>query len=226
MQNRIIGILGRKGSGKSCALRELVAEVPRLLIWDPMCEHGSLCPNRLDNLQRLVAFLHWSRGKSVWRAHYVPHGDLVEEFDLVAKWVYRYGRMVLAVEEVPMVCQPNWVPPGFDHIIRLGRHRRIDVVWTGQRAAEIARRLTAATDVFVLFAQTEARDLEALADRCGVEVAAQVSRLGLHDRLVWDVLNRVVRRGKLAEICFGPIEPPGRGSILTLIPERRTARCR
>jgi hypothetical protein len=123
-----------------------------------------------------------------------------------------------------MVCQPNWVPPGFDHIIRLGRHRRIDVVWTGQRAAEIARRLTAATDVFVLFAQTEARDLEALADRCGVEVAAQVSRLGLHDRLVWDVLNRVVRRGKLAEICFGPIESSERGSILPGIVGGKTAR--
>jgi hypothetical protein len=205
MQNRIIGVLGRKGSGKSCALRELVAHAPRLLVWDPMAEHGGLCRNRLESIQRLVAFLHWTRGKSVWTAHYVPHHDLAEEFNLLAGWVYRYGRMVLAVEEVPMISQPNWVPPEFDRIIRLGRHRRIDLVWTGQRAAEIARRLTAATDVFVFYAQTEARDLEALADRCGAEVAAEVSRLGLHDRVVWDVLNRTMRRGKLDGLCFGTV---------------------
>jgi len=207
VQNRIVGILGRKGSGKSCALRELVARAPRLVVWDPMAEHGALCLNHLESIQRLVRFLHWSRGRSSWSANYVPHHDLAEEFNLFAGWIYRYGRMLVAVEEVPMISQPNWVPPEFDRLIRLGRHRQIDLVWTGQRAAEIARRLTAATDVFVLYAQTEARDLDALADRCGAEVAEKVSRLGLHGRLVFDVLGRTVCQGRLDDLLesFEPV---------------------
>lgn len=190
MQNRIIGILGRKGSGKSCMLRQVVAEVCRLLVFDPLCEHGEICPNRLDSIERLVAFLRWTRGKPVWRAHFVPHGDLYDQFDLFCRWVYHRGGMTLAIEEVPMFVHPNWAPMGFSEILRLGRHRQINMVWTAQRAAEVARQVTACTDVFVLFSQTEARDLDALAQRCGPEIAVKVARLGLHDYLVWDVVAR------------------------------------
>ena len=54
--------------------------------------------------------------------------------------------------------------------------------------AEVSRRITSATDRFVLFAHTEPRDLDAIADRCGREVAERVARLPLHGKLVWDAV--------------------------------------
>jgi len=214
MQNRIIGILGRKGSGKSCALRRVVAQVRRLLVFDPLCEHAEICPNRLDSIDRLAAFLRWTRGRSVWRAHFVPHGDLREQFDLFCKWAYHRGSLTLAIEEVPMMVHPNWAPAGFSEVLRLGRHRRVNVVWTAQRAAEVARQVTACTDVWVLFSQTEGRDLDALAERCGPEIAAKVARLGMHDYLVWDVIARAERHCPLEELCFERIEPASKFKVI------------
>jgi hypothetical protein len=39
----------------------------------------------------------------------------------------------------------------------------------------------------VLFSQTEPRDLDAIAARCGDEVAHKVAQLGRHDYLTWDM---------------------------------------
>ncbi len=72
-------------------------------------------------------------------------------------------------------------------LIRTGRHRQIDITWTAQRASECARTLTSLTDEFVLFSQTEPRDLDAIAARCGDEVARKVAELGRHDYITWDV---------------------------------------
>jgi hypothetical protein len=55
--------------------------------------------------------------------------------------------------------------------------------------AEVARRLTAATDYFVLFSHTEPRDLNGIAERCGQTVARRVAELDRHGRLVWDAVG-------------------------------------
>jgi len=91
-----------------------------------------------------------------------------------------------------MISQPNWLPPGFDKLCRLGRHRAISIAWTAQRMSEVARRLTSATDRFFLFRHTEPRDIESIQQRCGVEVADRVSRLGLHEVLIWDAMSQQI----------------------------------
>jgi hypothetical protein len=85
--------------------------------------------------------------------------------------------------------QAGYMPPLLGKLIRTGRHREIDVVWTAQRAAEVPKTLTALTDVWILFSQTEPRDLAALADRCGGDVAERVAGLGLHDYFIWDAVE-------------------------------------
>jgi hypothetical protein len=81
------------------------------------------------------------------------------------------------------------LPGQFDRLVRLGRHERVSMVWTAQRMVEVARRLTAATDYFVLFSHTEPRDLDGIAERCGAEVARQVAELPRHGRVVWNVVE-------------------------------------
>ena len=48
------------------------------------------------------------------------------------------------------------------------------------------------TDFFVFYSQTEPRDLDAIAERCGREVADKVAGLGLHDSFTWDVIERKI----------------------------------
>lgn len=190
-QNRIVGIIGRKGTGKSTRLADELKSEPRLFVWDPMDEY-SWVPNSLSTADAVRDFFRWSRNHSNWAARFVPGGDLEEELEQIVPILYGRGNFALTVEEVPLICTASHLPPNFGKLIRTGRHRAIDVNWTAQRASEASRTLTSLTDEFVLFSQTEPRDLDAIAARCGPQIADEVAHLDRHDFIVWDVGQRKI----------------------------------
>jgi hypothetical protein len=187
LQNCIIGIVGRKGSGKSTALREVVNSQSRVVIFDAMAEHRS--PNVFYDPDDCLDFLERNRKRPLFHCALRPRADEEDALNGLAEEVFRIGYICFAVEEVPWFSTASSQPEGLDKLARMGRHRQVDLVWTAQRMTEVSRRLTSATDVFVLFSMTEPRDLNALAERCGPEVAGKVQDLGLHGRLVYDVLK-------------------------------------
>jgi len=189
IQNRIVGVVGRKGSGKSTRVHDLLLYCPRFVVFDVMGEHAGENDNRLESLSRLAEFLKWSREQPTFGGTYVPSGELDEEIEEVSRLVYAHGDLCFVCEEVPLYAQAGYMPPLFGKLIRTGRHRQIDILWTAQRAAEVPRTATSLTDLWVLFSQTEPRDLSALADRCGREVADRVAGLGLHDYFLWDAVT-------------------------------------
>lgn len=189
VQNRIVGVVGRKGSGKSTRVHELLLYCPRFVVFDVMSEYSRQNDNRIESLSRLAEFLKWSREQQTFAATYVPSGELDEEIEEVSRLVYARGRLCFVCEEVPLYTQAGYMPPLFGKLIRTGRHQEIDIVWTAQRAAEVPRTATSLTDLWVLFSQTEPRDLSALADRCGREVADRVAGLGLHNHFLWDAVT-------------------------------------
>ena len=187
MQNRIIGIVGRKGSGKSTVLQDIVSCHPRVVIFDTMAEHPS--PNVFFSLGKCLNYLDCVEREASFHCAFRPRESEEETLDELAEAVFNAGRVCFALEEVPWFSMAASQPEGLDLLSRLGWHRGIDLVWTGQRMADVSRRLTSATDVFVLLATTEPRDLNALAERCGQGVASKVQDLGLHGKLVYDVLK-------------------------------------
>jgi DNA helicase HerA-like ATPase len=180
-------------------LRELLEKESRIILWDPLSEH-SWCPNKITDLPRLDSFFYWTRQREKFAARFVPMSALEESFDSVCDMVYRRARLAFGVEEVGDISKPNYLPDRFDHLVRLGRHRAVDILWTSQRAGEVARRLTAQTDEFIIFRHTEPRDLEAISERCGDEVEARVRQLGPHEYLVWDVEKGVIEDAKTPEV--------------------------
>ena len=189
IQNRIVGVVGRKGSGKSTRVQVLLRYCPRFVVFDVMGEHAKENGNRLETTRQLSEFLRWSRQQPAFAATFVPSGELDEEIEEVARLIYARGELCFVCEEVPLYTQAGYMPPLFGKLIRTGRHQQIDIVWTAQRAAEVSRTVTSLTDQWVLFSQTEPRDLSALADRCGREVADRVVGLGLHDYFLWDSIT-------------------------------------
>jgi len=183
--NFIIGAVGRRGSGKSTCVRSIASTCPRVAVLDICAEHDWV-PNRIRPAD-WPRFVAWSLSRSRFAGAMVPD-QLDEDLPVFADTVFDRGDLVVVLEELPMYSQPQYLPPQLDRIIRLGRHRAVSVIWTAQRAAEVPRRVTAATDAFVLFRQTEPRDLDAIAERCGKAVSDQVASLARHEYLVWDVL--------------------------------------
>lgn len=190
VQNRIIGIVGRKGTGKSRRVRELLRYCPRFVVFDVMGEHvHEDGKNRCESPADLAGLLKWSREQENFAGAYVPGGELDQEIEEVSRLIYARGNLCFICEEVPLYTQAGYMPPLFGRLIRTGRHQQIDIAWTAQRAAEVPKTLTALTDVWILFSQTEPRDLTALADRCGRDVAERVAGLGQHEYFIWDAVE-------------------------------------
>lgn len=166
-------------------MAELLESRQRVVVFDALSEHDS--PNIFDDLSECLDYLHRHRRGSRFRCS-LRSGD-EDDLDEVCRAVYEVGDICLAVEEVPWWSTANSQPEGLDLLARQGRHAGVDLVWTAQRLADVSRRLGSATDFWVLFRLTEPRDMTALADRCGGETALKVRDLGLHGRLVYDVIN-------------------------------------
>jgi hypothetical protein len=192
-QNQVAGVVGRKGSGKSTRVATLMKYCPRIVAWDPMEDHTDLLSDAFEGVDdELDEYFTQAWRAKTFACSFAPAEDLEEEFEEICRLVYAYGRMLFVVEEAPLVLKAGYMPPAFGRIVRTGRHRQIDLLWTAQRASEVARTLTSATDIWIFYSQTEPRDLDAIAERCGREIADQVAVLGLHDSFIWDVIERQI----------------------------------
>jgi hypothetical protein len=189
IQNRVVGIIGHKGTGKSTALIELLERRDRILLFDPKGEHEWL-PNELSSPESLEEFLRWARKRDQWAAGYVPGEDLEAEAETICEAAYKRGDLALGIEEVSLFCSPNYLPSKVQKLVLTGRHREVDVFWSAQRFGECSRTLTSQTDEFIFFLQTEPRDLDSIAARTNRQIADQVAALGLHGRLRWDTVKR------------------------------------
>lgn len=194
LKNRIVGVAGRKGSGKSALTRAILEHCNRLFLFDTMGEH-SWVPEQFNSLDQAWVFIAMAGQQAQpFQGSYVAEdaGDesLDTDFAEICTAVWESGNMTLAVEELPMLSEPNYVPPAFNRLVRLGRHRSVNILYTGQRLSECPRRVTAATDLFALFHTSEPVDLDRISERCGPETAQAVSNLGEHEFVVYDVVTR------------------------------------
>jgi hypothetical protein len=208
-QNRIVACAGRKGSGKSRLSREILQQIRRLFMYDTMGEHRWI-PDSFEEQDKAIIYLMESYQYGEFMARYVPETDDEEsDFSEICNVVYEQGNMLFAIEEVVMLgCSPNYAPPKFKRLMRLGRHRNVDMLYTTQRLSECPRALTAATDVFILFAHSEPKDLDRIQERCGVEVARLVANFQDHEFLIWDVNQKTLTRQIDCGSTIVPISSP------------------
>jgi len=195
VQNVIIGIIGRKGTGKSTITREILKRSRRLFVFDTANDHGWI-PDTFVQIDEAVLFI-FDKGTSEadYKARYIPEEEeeddaLVRDVNEIAKMIWETGNVCFVIEELPMMSSAQWAPAKVKRLFRLGRHRGINLLYTGQRAAEIPRIATHSTDVFILFHTSEPLDLDRISERCGPECAAVVSALGDHEFVVFDVRQK------------------------------------
>src|SRR5947209_6809880 len=119
IQNRIVGIVGRKGTGKSSRLRDMLQYCPRFVVFDVMSEYCNQDDkkNRLESPEQLSRFLNWSRQQTTFAGIYVPSGDLEEEIEEASRLAYARGNLCFACEEVPLYTQAGYMPPQVGKLI-------------------------------------------------------------------------------------------------------------
>lgn len=156
-KNKIVLVVGQKGSGKSSLVRRLVAEMQRAVVLDPMAEYSDGIV--FECYADLHTFLR-ERHAGQWRCicRFQDDGEYAEAVALALE----VGACTVVVEEMNFFLSVQSAPDPFVRLFRYGRHRSVSIVAVAQRCAEIPRLFTAQADVVYSFRQVEPRDIEYL----------------------------------------------------------------
>lgn len=188
--------MGKRGSGKSYCMAKLLKTCARVVCFDTV---GQYQPVQLPGFVfmeqpgQLKEFLRKHRARD-FRIWYRPEHQVEKHLTAVAGLVTAVGNCVLGVDEVDYFGTAGSSNIKLDWLARYGRHRRVALVWTARRPAEVFKNLTAACWALRIFRMTEPRDMEYLAHYIG-EAADKLPGLGQFCHLRWQDDGKVFING-------------------------------
>lgn len=208
MQNEIIGVLGCKGTGKTTWTKKLYMERNRVLAMDTLGEYGGFICEPPDVRKSLLKYLEDNPQKRTFRIAFRPE-KLEDDFNWFCQTAWALGSgTTIIIEEIDFFCQPNFAEPGLDKLIRYGRNRGVNMVYTAKRFPDVSRRLTSQTDRFILFRISEPGDLEGIRKRFGDDLTNRVK--ALPDFQCLDVDVRTIGQQEEGEREREKVGDPGR----------------
>lgn len=205
MKNKIIGVIGPKGSGKTYSVAEYMQQLDRVAVFDLVHESGYLKDDSITYVGAPQAFgqsLLLDKFCSLYRPiRFNVEGDKIEcpFFNTFVKLCYLRGSMTMIIDEAHMLCNAHSCPPMLATANFIGRHRQLSIIYVAQSFSAVTRPLTRNTDEFWFWRIIEPSDLEGIAKRCGNETAqavTQLQKLEFTDKgivpgkmLKWDIWN-------------------------------------
>lgn len=168
MQNLIVTVLGRKGTGKTRLVQEVIREHRRVVVLDYLGEYGrdvdaEITYGRAEALEALIELER--EADFVLSCRELDYDDTL---DLL--FVLRHlRRALIVVEEASWLCSPSSMPREVAWLVRYGRHQELSQVYVAQRPAMLHRDVTSQSDVLVSFHQIEQRDVDYLRAFMGEE---------------------------------------------------------
>lgn len=188
LDNLVLAVFGRKGSGKSHLTKQIIQEFDRVVAIDSLAEYGPDDGFRVVSGKRacaeaLVKASKLTRFKLSLRCD--DHQDLLQLLEVV----YEMPGTLVVVDEASFYCSPTKLPVPMSKLIRMGRHKRISQIYVARRPSEVHRDVTAQADVTVTFVQHEPRDILYLRGVAGDD-AERARSLGKYKCLAWGVMEK------------------------------------
>jgi len=179
MTNRIIVILGRKGSGKTYYAKQRVKAEKRVIFYDPMRQFSD-CGVIVTEPLTFLEYLEANTGS--FRVVYQPELDIEDEDGLqrefltackVANCLTEYW---LVLDEIDQYASDRRKGNILKNLINRGRHYGASILATTIRYTDTGRSLTAQADEIIAFNTHEPRDVEYLRTYFG-QLADELSKL-------------------------------------------------
>jgi hypothetical protein len=168
MDNRFGIVVGRTGCGKSCLVKNLVLQVPRVLVIDTVGEYGSCLSVSPDRLPSYVK-------RSQWRLRVVPEN--IEDVVATCEIARAVGHHLLVIEELAVWTTASSCPDEVANVFRLGRHSELDVLVVTQRPVGIPKLSKSLYHDFVAFQTVDPDDLDVVAEFTSPEAMSSVPKL-------------------------------------------------
>ena len=194
----MIGIYGRRRSGKSTQIKERTQNHNRVVAYDPMEEYGAYgyktCKSMKHVLQAIKA--GWSKG---FRVAYVPPTSKLGAMESLHKlsWLLLnvqkpyfnnvpIPKVLFVVDELKKAFPGSGLPDQFDGFVEMcerGGHYGIDLVGASQRVSKVNTVFRGNCSERYFYAQNEAIDVDAIVKMVGREHRQTIQRLQTHEYL-------------------------------------------
>lgn len=177
-RNTIISIMGRKESGKSTLVKEIIEDggYKRVFVLDTNGEYGEELGFEITHtLQQGARKILAVRNKEEFRIS-LRYDDTEDGMRLL-KIINEINFTLVVIEETHMYVKPAYIPPELSKLVRLGRHHAISQIYVSQRPSGLNRNLTSQSDFLVTFRQGEPIDIKWLEKSFGKEEAQEIQNL-------------------------------------------------
>lgn len=182
-EKKVILVMGKRGSGKTYLVNNLIADERRLVIWDRMSEYSAGIVFEAEEKVKFQEFFYAVYRKS-FRIVYRPLHPM-QEIGWISELVYVLGDVCFVVEEIDSICTPYKLDEIFEGIINRGRHKNITLIGVTHAPFGIHRDLTRQAKEVYVFNTNEPRDLAYLRDLLGSDMEKKVSLLDKYEYALW-----------------------------------------
>lgn len=186
MWNKITGIVGPTGSGKSHEAARIMSLAKRAAVYQIVREDTNFLPAATDVFDGNISAFCKALGEDEFRYIYrVAHGAkrvegnkiILPDFETFVSCCFERRDMLMVIDEAHFLCNPRYIPAQFWESIVTGRHMLLDILYVTQRFSMVHHDLTANTHEFLFWKISEPSDLKAIEERCGESVRETVSNL-------------------------------------------------
>jgi hypothetical protein len=185
LQNRIVCIVGPKGTGKTHHAAQMYGQSARALIFnvafDAAYDGNSLYIINDD----IIAAGRVMRDQQQYRISFTSEdlqrtrsGGLVyASLDPLIRECYDHGPMTIFLDEAHMLVHAQSASDECLRMVYIGRHHQLSQVFIMQRANGVHPLVRANADEYHFFRISEPLDLKLIRERCGLHVAERVRTL-------------------------------------------------
>jgi len=186
-QNEIITICGKRGSGKTFLMNEIIKTTDSFLVWDAL--HQIKIPNAYitSNFNDALNVLRKGSKKII----YQPHQISISEFDMLCRIIYNLGNIMLFVDEADRVMPSRAITKGASALIDLGRKKVIGGVFITRRLARLDSLPISQSDHVFAFKTILPQDVKYLKEFIG-EIAEQAPNLKPYHFLYYDGNSTII----------------------------------
>lgn len=140
----VVTILGRRGTGKSFLCNRIQSCFPRIVIFDTMHEYtGGMIVRNFEEFALVIreTFMNSEFRIVIQFALQCENKDLV--FEEILKVLYALQGICIVIEEIHEYASAHRIPAILKFTVLTGRHRKIAMICTSQRCADVNKGILA-----------------------------------------------------------------------------------
>ena len=175
-------IVGKTGSGKTVKTVKLIADCPRVIMFDTQNKDyiDGVMFYDMNELKRFWLKVYQGRFRLIYRPL-----DPLAEFEEICRLAFLCGDLTIVAEELPSLCGAQSIGPELRKLIFRGRMNDIHFIGLMQRPIGIHRDITSQASEIYIFNIDEPGDVKYFQNRIGRDVEEKIRRLEPYQYLHW-----------------------------------------